>query len=532
MNEAELPVDTGFSGPSGPSAPEPGARSDARPNRRRMVLTWLICAAIVVPFGLWMSRLGPTPNSDDWAQYLMHAEAIAEGRDYTDISYVFSHYAWGTGPPIGAPGLPLTMAPVVGLFGFQSWMHAGFNMAALLVLMTLVMRYFGRNNPTRAATAAVLTGVALILVRGVDTLQPDMAFAALIWGALLLADSVEDWSWARALGIGLLGLWAILFRVAALPLVPAMAVFGVLTWKTHKKQPFWITALWIFATAYLFMVVEAGRIPPPEPWIEIPPSLDTGPSLLTLITDNLVRYRLSLFELQTYPFTSGILNDVYHLLATPLVILGLLVWLEGSWFRLGAIFAAAYAGMLLVAPFAADRYLWPLWPLAAYALVTGLDVVLDRIPLGKVPKRGARSAIAVGAVVAIAMFTGLTRDLEPTIYAQDNVEEVVDFIGAIPAEAEPTAVFYLPRSFSWTTGVPTMSLFSAPSNEAVLREMEEKRATHVVLGILGSPDHLAALERWTATIQSYPERFALVMENADFSVYEIQEPRGRRGGPR
>ena len=45
-----------------------------------------------------------------------------------------------------------------------------------------------------------------------------------LWGALLLADSVEDWSWARALGIGLLGLWAILFRVAALPLVPAMAV--------------------------------------------------------------------------------------------------------------------------------------------------------------------------------------------------------------------------------------------------------------------------------------------------------------------
>lgn len=531
MSEAELPVVSGVSGPPESPSAEVRTRPHTRPDRRRVVLTWALCAAIVVPFGLWMSRLGPTPNSDDWAQYLMHAEAIAEGRDYTDISYVFSHYAWGTGPPIGAPGLPLTMAPVVGLFGFHSWMHAGFNMAALLILMALVMRYFGRNNLTRAATAAVLTGVALILVRGVDTLQPDMAFAALIWGALLLADSVEDWSWARALGIGLLGLWAILFRVAALPLVPAMAVFGVLTWKTHKKQPFWITALWVFATAYLFMVVEAGRIPPPEPWIEIPPPSDAGPSILSLIADNLVRYRLSLFELQTYPFASGVLNDVYHLLATPFVIVGLLVWLEGSWFRLGAVFAAAYAGMLLVAPFAADRYLWPLWPLAAYALVTGLDVLLDRIPMGRVPKGGTRSAIAVGAVVAIAMFTGLTRDLEPTIYAQDNVEEVVDFVSALPAENEPVAVFYLPRSFSWNSGVPTMSLFSAPSNEAVLREMDEKGATHVVLGILGSPDHLAGLERWTATIASYPERFALVLENADFSVYEVQGPR-RRGVPR
>ncbi len=483
---------------------------------------WALASLAVVSFGVWMGRAGPSPAADDWGQYLLHAEALAEGRQYTDIRYEFSHYAWGTGSPVAAPGLPLAMAPIVATIGFQHWMHVGFNMLGILILMAIMGRYFGRNHPTRALSAAVLVGFALILVRGADTLQPDIPFAVLIWGTLLLADSVENWSWARTAGIALLGLWAILFRVAALPLIPAMAVFGVLTWKAHKRRPFLITAIWIFATAFLLLVVESGRIPPPEAYIEIPPESDIQATLWQLVTGNLISYRLSMFELQLYPFSIGSLNDVYHLIMTPLVLLGLLIWLEGSWFRCAAVFGAAYVGMLLVAPFAVERYLWPLWPLGAYGLMTGLDAVLDRLPVDRVPKNGFRSAAVMSVVVATAIATNATREIEPSVYSLDSVQEVVEFVKALPADEDLTAVFFLPRTFAWTTGVRTMAMFSAPSNEAVIREIDEKGATHLVLGTLGHPGAIPALERWVSTITTYPDRFEEVFENADFTIYRIK----------
>lgn len=499
-----------------PAGPRPRTGTGFTPLR-----AWVVSAVVVALVGAWVGQHGPEPTSDDWAQYLLHAEALAEGRPYTDIDYVFSDYAWGTGPPIAAPGLPFTVAPVLALTGFQHWMHTGFNVASLLVLMAIMGAYFGRHHPVRAASAALLTAMAIVLVRGADTIQPDVAFVALIWGAVLLADSREHWTWTRTVGIALLGLWAILYRVAALPLIPAMAVFGVLAWKAHRFKPWLIIAVWAAASAYLTFVVESGQIPAPAAYIEIP--LDSGdtPSRLGVVIQNTIGYRLGVFELELYPFVQGTLNDVYHALLTPLLVLGVLIWLEGTWFRYAAIFCAAYLGMLLLVPFGVPRYMWPLWPVGAFGLVTGVDAVLDRIPMRGLPKNGFRSAVFVVAVTGLALVTTSTKPVEPSIYALDTVQEIVSFAKDLPPADEPRLVFYLPRSFAWTAKLPTMGLFFAPSNEAVIRELEEKRITHVVVGILGDPDHIAGLERWTSVIRSHPERFAMVLENQDFTVYEV-----------
>ncbi len=237
-------------------------------------------------------------------------------------------------------------------------------------------------------------------------------------------------------------------------------------------------------------------------------------------------YRLSFFEVELYPFAAGTLNDVYHLVLTPLVIVGLLVWLEGSWFRFGAIFGAAYLSFLLLAPFATERYMWPLWPLIGYGLIVGLDLVLDRLPLGRTPKNGARSGAFIVVVVVVAAVTAVSKDREPTIFDLETVQEVVAFAQTIPASEEPTMVFFLPRSFAWMSGLPTMALFPTPSDEAVLREVAEKRISHVILGTLGHASQIQGLERWTSTINNYPERFAEVFTNDDFTIYRVETPGG------
>ena len=50
----------------------------------------------------------------DYAQYILHARALAEGRSYTDTEYMYSTYEPYLGPRAYPPGLPLLLA---GFFG-------------------------------------------------------------------------------------------------------------------------------------------------------------------------------------------------------------------------------------------------------------------------------------------------------------------------------------------------------------------------------------------------------------------------------
>ena len=60
---------------------------------------------------LWEWKYAPEPKRDDRGQSLMHAEALAEGRPYTDIDYIYSQYSPRTGPRIAPLGWTLTLVP-------------------------------------------------------------------------------------------------------------------------------------------------------------------------------------------------------------------------------------------------------------------------------------------------------------------------------------------------------------------------------------------------------------------------------------
>jgi 4-amino-4-deoxy-L-arabinose transferase-like glycosyltransferase len=56
---------------------------------------------------------------DDWAQYVLHAQNIVNGRAYGDTGYLFNPDNPSIGPPNYPPGLPYVLAPVIALFGFN-----------------------------------------------------------------------------------------------------------------------------------------------------------------------------------------------------------------------------------------------------------------------------------------------------------------------------------------------------------------------------------------------------------------------------
>ena len=56
---------------------------------------------------------------DDWAQYVLHAQNIINGRAYGDTGYLFNPDNPSIGSPNYPPGLPCLLAPVIALFGFN-----------------------------------------------------------------------------------------------------------------------------------------------------------------------------------------------------------------------------------------------------------------------------------------------------------------------------------------------------------------------------------------------------------------------------
>ena len=72
--------------------------------------------------------------------------------------------------------------------------------------------------------ALALTGLWVETVYATTAIQPDVVFAALVWLMILIVDRPGEWSWGRVALIATLGLAALSFRVAGLPLLPAVAL--------------------------------------------------------------------------------------------------------------------------------------------------------------------------------------------------------------------------------------------------------------------------------------------------------------------
>src|SRR6185369_8314830 len=80
--------------------------------------TWLWVLAML-PFAvlaLIRAADGPALTDDDSAQYLMHARALAHGKPYTSIPYIFSPMNRWIGPKAAPPGLPFLLAAVQKVF--------------------------------------------------------------------------------------------------------------------------------------------------------------------------------------------------------------------------------------------------------------------------------------------------------------------------------------------------------------------------------------------------------------------------------
>ena len=480
----------------------------------REMIVWVAALVPFLALALWRMRDGPGLMADDYGQYLMHAKALAEGRPYTDIGYIYSPFRWGIGPAAAPPGLPLTLAAIYKLLG-PDIIVMRFVMLCFSVLFVMITGlYFARHEDRHIGLGvALLCALSPAMVHGSTQLLTDLPCAALIWVVIYLVDKPGRFSWGRIVAITAVGLLAVTFRVPAVALVPALALFTALRFRKDGLRAGIPLLIWIAACLLLLVVLPLEKL-----------------SLVRLerlaqwsITDgmkNLSVFRSAVAESHLYPFPWSAANNVFHVVTGILMVIGIASWLRGSAGLFGSIFAAVYVVMLLFLPLRQERYLWPLFPFLVFGLLNGIRVVAARPPVHS--RRGGVLALLFAfMLVPPAMARVIVAPRSESLMEMAEVQQLVHAVRGSSAGVSPRVIFYKPRSFAWATGIPAMGAIGG-RRACMISEFARGQITHVILGTIGQ-GLSAVQQRGLAQLRrERPDIFAEVLRTEHFVVYRTR----------
>ena len=471
---------------------------------------WL---AVFVPFTvLALLRIpeGPRFDTEDYAHYLLHAEAIAEGRPYTDIGFISTPLNPYIGPVAMPPGLPVLLAPIVALDGVRSPMIPYFMLAWSVGFLAIATAYFRRREPLWLALAVgALSGLQPSVLHFSTQVLSDLPFCAMIWTVILLTEQEsEPWSAARVLGITLAGVAAISTRLAGISLIPAIAAFGILHFRTQGIRPLIPLVCWI-ATFKL----TSAMLPTTS---AMSGEVVFDPMSLVQRAHYAVRsYTFGILDAQLYPVANADVSRLWHVVTVALLLVGALTAARAYWRSFLGIFAFGYSCMLLLLPVADARYLYPLIPVIVLLTLRGAVVVLERLRPMWPHGRALRATVIAAAVVALmATVTAWTPPVPNGITTRSDVADLYAALRALPGRT-PRVMTVRPRILVLETGVPAMALVrGAP--DVIVRELCASGITHVVVGdlhtLLPETGHLLR------AISHHRNAFVEVYRNQSFTV--------------
>jgi hypothetical protein len=481
--------------------------------RNRGLLFWVAALLPFLALAFWRLTSGPGIDADDWAHYLMHAQALAEGRPYSDIPYVYSPYAHWIGPRLAMPGLPLLLSVAYRVVGPNIEIMRTLMLCFGVGFVVLAGAYFARHSERHLGIGvALLCGLSPAIVHASSQLLTDLPLAFTLWAVIVLMDLPGRLTPARLIGVTLLGAWAMLFRTAGLVLVPALLLFTVLRYKDHQLRPLIPVLAWSAGLLILSVVVDVR---------ETSVLRFTPERILNWLTvtnfglANIQAYLPSVMESQLHPFPNARANDVLHVLTSLLTAVGLIAWVRTSLTRFAVLFALVYAALLIIAPVHNTRYMWPLFPFFVFGLLNGVTILVRSIL--KLPMRARTVTVAFAVLLALGASRAVIAQPAPgDLLALPDVAEITTFMRNA-ADQHARASFFKPRSLAWATGIPTVGPLGGRS-ECGLEEMDRLRITHVIVGGIGRREAYGPLRRM---VDARPDRFTLLLRNPTFSVYHL-----------
>ena len=435
---------------------------------------WLVVAALLPFAAVVVARWSDPPSATDgdYAHYLLHAKALAEGRSYSDIGYIYSEMNL-VGPRNQPPGWPLVLAPLVAVFGTHSPVFKLLVSLLVAAFGVIAGRYFARRGDTVAGIVAVaVVPLALETHYATSSAVSDPLFCVLVWLAFIAADGDQSTGWRHGVLLALLSAAVLSVRVAGVALVPALLLYAMLRHRDQiAKQVAPLVVLSIVAALFVYFAAD-----------QIPFLGRTIRDLSKFSLSNFVAtYRTVLATGALYPFASNTANDAYHGLITIPMLVGGVLFLRRQYRSVLACFILTYVAVLLLSPVREPRYAWPLIPLTMVLIAQGLSWMGMRyLPMNLKPAT-PRFILVLTAVVTTAAAVQLAR--KPPRFSLSGDPDTIalfDWVRATADTSKMRVVFTNPRVLTLETGVPSMGIPFGDEN-AVIAELDRQRITHVVV---------------------------------------------------
>jgi hypothetical protein len=354
---------------------------------------WLrptVAILVVLLLGLHiMTRDDSVGYGYDSAQYMRHAENIAEGNDYADTGYI-QNADRQMDPVYYPPGYPLVLAPVVAVWGSGRAPVAVLQAVFLVTAVWMFAAVYWRElSPALVVGLTLLLGLNPYLWEMVNKGYSDLLFLSVVAFAVLAVNRIGSvqgtraaWGWAVAAGGACAA--ALLIRVLGVALLPALLV-PLLRSPRRRRVPLVAAALSI-AVVIPVVVMEFGEW---EAGAQIITGTRTGGGYGQLVTEGFLRElarlppRIMIRAFHYARMDGWVLWD--RITLSPWIdagarLAGLAVLVIGVARRVRQpravdVFGAAYAAALLPWSFGQTRYLVPLVPVIYGTILTGVEVL-------------------------------------------------------------------------------------------------------------------------------------------------------------
>lgn len=468
---------------------------------------WLVLA--LTPFFVAVSfslQHPPALQDGDYAQYLLHAQALAEGRPYSDIGYIFTERNL-VGPRNQPPGWPLVLTPFVAAFGVNSPIIRVLVVALVAGFAVVAGRYFARTvNPATGIVVTAFVPLALETQRATGSALSDPLFCLAIWLCIWLIDTAGTWK-RHAFGV-FLGGAAVSVRVAGVAIVPALALHSLLRRRSS------ITS--VLPTAILVAVVAVAALLARDqiPFLE----RFTIPHIPSQLRAVINAYQDAVTTATLYPFPSNLANDVYHaVLLVPLVVGAAQYLLRGAG-SMAWCFLLMYSLLLFLSPLREARYAWPLLPFLVMWTVTGIVRLAAMVRSAWVLPQAMRIGLVTAGLIAVASAFQLSqRPALRSLYDDPDAQQLFQWVrDEQKALGDSLRVaFTNPRVLTLHTGVPAMGLMIG-EDDVVLGEFRERRISHVV--VPRAQFTREAERRLAEIVDALPSRFPEVYRNPSYDV--------------
>ena len=488
----------------------------------------------------------------DFALYIEHAINIATGQPYSDTWFVYNPREPFVSPRSYPPVYPLLLAPVYKLFGLDLYAMKIAGILVFAVFLLLYYRYVCNRLDSPIAQVLVVACMAFSpwFWEAKDRILPDFLFILILYCSIMLFDRMTSMrrsgqpEYLLAVGGGLLICLLYATRSLGMLIVPALFMHDIVRRRTVSRATVIVTIVFsiFYVTQNAFLHTDQSYFDGLKTVnVEEQEGVDNSDregvaneGYLAVIKNNIEalgeRIPRKLYnyssKMSAYWYVGDSVIPAGMLLAvmTILAIAGFFDLITRSP-SMGDYFALTYILILLVVPFAQQRYLLPLVPLYLLYIIRATEQLKQ---LAKNRRTGLCSGFmnAIPAIVCVIITASYASS-----YAMSNSEaiargvessesrELFDFIQE-NTPLDSLLVFHKPRPLALFTGRNVFKYNWEPDIDKLWRELSEMGATHIVLPKYIDP---AMHEEYyfPAIVERYRQNLELLFENSSYAVYRI-----------